>query len=272
MGEMVSVIIPTYNRGNYILRAVESVLNQTYSAFELIIVDDGSQDNTQEVIAQIRDDRVCYIKLETNEGLAHALNRGVKESKYDYIAICDSDDEWLPNKLELQMKKMMESPEDVALVYCRMGGKRRNSEEEFVCPSNNIKASALEGDIFIKLLQRNVIGNPALLVKKKCFEAVGGFKEALQRFVDWEFVLRIAQRWKIAFVDEILVTIHRIDGSVSTNMGAYFVSRCYMVSLYRQEMQSAGILNEIKEEILDMAKKIHAYEEIRELLNRDIEL
>ena len=101
--EKISVIIPTYNRAKELKRSVESVLAQTYDNFELIIVDDGSKDNTQEVIASIPDERIRYIKLEQNRGAAGARNEGVRASKCDLIAFQDSDDIWREEKLERQM-------------------------------------------------------------------------------------------------------------------------------------------------------------------------
>ena len=272
MGEMVSVIIPTYNREQQILRAVRSVLNQTYQDYELIIVDDGSKDKTAEIIQEIRDDRIRYISLETNQGVAHARNMGIQEAKYDYIAFLDSDDEWLPNKLELQMKKMMAAPPKVGVIFCRMGGKQRNSEERFVCPAENYKKEILEGNIFNPLLLQNVIGTPTMLVRKICLQKAGGFKETLQCLEDWELVLRIAKNWQIGFVDEILVEVHKSEGSVSTNIGGFLVARCYLFSLYRQEMKAIGILDRVKREILAVASKCNLQEEVKELLNRDIQL
>lgn len=272
MEEMVSIIIPTYNRAHLIGRAIQSVLDQTYQDYEIIIIDDGSQDNTKEIIAGIVDNRMRYIALETNQGVAHARNVGIQEARYDYIAFLDSDDEWLPNKLELQMQKMMESTPNVGVVFCRMSGKKRNSEERYVCPPENYSKEIVEGDIFYPLLLQNVIGVPTMLVRKKSLELIGGFKESLQCLEDWELVLRIARNWSIGFVDEILVEVHKSEGSISTNTVGYLITRCYMVSCYRKEMEKAGILGRIQNDILSVAEKCNIYEEIKELLNRDIQL
>lgn len=272
MGEMVSIIIPTYNREKLIKRAIDSVLNQTYQDYEVIIIDDGSKDRTKEVIEEIGDNRIRYIGLEINQGVSHARNVGIQEARYEYIAFLDSDDEWMPNKLELQMRKMTKASNEVGIVFCRMGGKLRNSEKRFLCPDESYKKEILEGNIFHPLLLQNVIGTPTMLVRKKCLEEIGGFKETLQCLEDWELILRIAKRWQIGFVDERLVEVHKSDGSVSTNIGGFLVARCYMVSLYRQEMQTIGILDRVKNEILAVADKYNLYEEIKELLNRDIQL
>ena len=111
----ISVIIPTYNRGNMIERAVRSVLNQTYNNIEVIVVDDGSTDNTEEVIKDIKDTSVIYIK-EANAGACVARNKGIDVSSGDYIAFLDSDDEWFPEKLEIQYKQQVKYSETVTVI------------------------------------------------------------------------------------------------------------------------------------------------------------
>ena len=130
----------------------------------------------------------------------------------------------------------------------------------------------LEGDLFKPLLFQNVIGTPTMLVRRDCLEQIGGFKETLHCLEDWELILRIAKRWKIGFVDKILVEVYKTEGSVSTNTPWYLITRCYMVSLYRQEITELGMLDRVKEEILGVAAKSNLYEEMKELLERDIEL
>ena len=130
----------------------------------------------------------------------------------------------------------------------------------------------LEGNLFQPLLHYNVIGTPSMIVRKECLEKVGGFKETLQCLEDWELILRLARQWKIGFVDEILVEVHKTAGSVSTNNVWYLITRCYLVSLYRREMEEAGMLDGVREEISEKAKIYGVYDEISELLNRNIEL
>ena len=115
--DKVSVIIPTYNRSHTLKRAVESVLGQTFDNFELLIVDDGSEDDTKSVVDSIQDKRIRYIKLKENRGAAGARNEGVRRSECSLIAFQDSDDVWRPEKLERQMIYWEQHPE-CALVYC----------------------------------------------------------------------------------------------------------------------------------------------------------
>nr|WP_304972651.1 glycosyltransferase family A protein [uncultured Schaedlerella sp.] len=272
METMVSIIIPTYNRANVIKRAIDSVLRQTYDSYEVVVVDDGSTDETESVIAGIQDARIRYIALKENQGVAHARNIGIREARYDYIAFLDSDDEWLLDKLELQMRLFQNSTEDIGMVYCRMGGLTRDGKERFVCPAQYFSRELLEGEMFRFLLRQNVIGTPTVIVRKDCLDQVGGFKETIQCLEDWEWILRIAGKWKIGFVDQVLVEVHKTSGSVSTNTTWHLIVRCYLVSLYRREMTETGIISDVQNEILDVAGEIGIFDEISELLSREIEL
>ena len=109
----VSVIIPTYNRAHLVGRAIRSVLNQTYQDFEIIVVDDGSTDNTEEVVKSFNDPRIRYIRHEKNRGGSAACNTGIRAARGEYIAFQDSDDEWLPEKLEKQMQVFENTPTGV---------------------------------------------------------------------------------------------------------------------------------------------------------------
>ena len=115
----ISVIIPTYNRAHLISRSAKSVLAQTYPDFELIIVDDGSGDNTEEIIEALADPRIRYLRHESNRGVSAARNTGIRAARGDYIAFQDSDDEWLPQKLEKQLGLFeQDNRGDLGLVLC----------------------------------------------------------------------------------------------------------------------------------------------------------
>lgn len=272
MDEKISVIIPTYNREQMIGRAIRSVLSQTYEDYEIIVVDDGSTDHTENVVEQIADERIRYIRLEHNYGAGYARNIGIRESRHDYIAFLDSDDEWKRFKLELQMQRMQELPEEVGLVYCRMSGEHGDGSGRFCIPSYGYDRSFLEGDMFPFLLRRNVIGTPSMLIRRACLEQTGGFKESLRCVEDYELVLRIARNWQIGFVDEELVEIHKTEGSLTYRGQDQLVSGCYIVSKYRQEMTEFGILDQVKADIIGLAENYGLQEEIAELLTRDFEL
>ena len=199
----VSVIIPTYNRAHLIGRAIQSVLNQTYRDFEIIIVDDGSTDNTEEVIKEFqkRDERIRYIKHERNKGYPKALNTGIKAAKGEYIAFQDDDDEWLPEKLEKQMRVFENAPAKVGVVYT--GFWRIENNKKIYIPFFWVKQK--EGNIHEELLKGNFIGTPAALVRKECFEKVGGFDTKLPYLQDWELWIRISKCYQFRYIDSSLL-------------------------------------------------------------------
>ena len=210
----VSIILPTYNRAYIIEKAIQSVLNQTYQDFELIIVDDGSTDNTEEIIKKLqeKDKRIRYIKLETNKGAAAARNEGIKIAHGKYITFQDSDDEWLPEKLEKQMKIFETTPEDI-IVYT--GFWRIDGDEKTYIPDINI--SNREGNIHKELLKRNFIGTPSILLLKKNLEKIGMFDENLSRLQDWDLAIRLSKYYNFKLIDEPLYISYVLSDSISAN-------------------------------------------------------
>ncbi len=251
--EKVSIVLPTYNRANSILRAVESVLSQTYPEFELLIIDDGSTDNTGQVISEIRDERVRYFEQPVNRGVSAARNEGIRLAAYDYIAFQDSDDFWLPDKLEKQMKVFTEKPE-AGLVYCTLEGTRADGTR-IVMPSPSMPMADKAGNIYERLLKGNIIGAPAAVVRRACLEKVGIFDETLQCLEDWELFLRIAKEYEIGFVEEALLLADIHDGGVSSHVGGYFHTRCLMVARHKEGLLHYGIFNQVVEQILLMAQE-----------------
>lgn len=252
--EKVSVIIPTYNRAHLIERSIRSVLNQTYEDFELLIVDDGSTDNTKEIVEGINDDRIRYIQCEGNGGAAKARNRGIQEAKYNYIAFQDSDDEWHSDKLEKQMKVMLEASEDTGLVYCEYHYNGLNGIED-ICPDRNIPNEQKSGYIFPQLLAGNMIGTPVMLVKRECFEKVGIFNENFPCMEDYELVLRIAQKYRIEFIPEILMEVHANYQSVTNNLEGFLTTKCILAGAYKKELLEYGMFDIIVGSIIDKAKE-----------------
>jgi glycosyltransferase involved in cell wall biosynthesis len=207
----VSIIVPTYNRSRLLARAVKSVLNQTYQNFELIIVDDASTDNTEEVVGSFNDERIKYVRHEKNKGEAAARNTGIKAAMCDYIAYQDSDDEWLPEKLARQMELLEDAPSEVGVIYTGFW-KTENHGRTYI-PFSWV--SQKNGDIHKELLKGNFIGSPVVLIKKECFDRVGLFDERLRNLVDWEMWLRISKRYHFRCVDEPLAVAHYDSDNVS---------------------------------------------------------
>ncbi len=209
----VSVIIPTYNRAHMVGRAIRSVLNQTYQDFELIIVDDASTDNTEEVVKSFNNERLRYIRLRENSGSSVApRNTGIEIARGEYIAFLDSDDEWLPEKLEKQIDKFKSVSLDVGLVYSGcVGVSERTGETLFKF------MHAKRGDVFSLMVERNIVGGPTVLVKRECFQKTGLFDKGFLSFQDWDMWIRIAKCYKVDFVPEISAKyyVHANRGSVN---------------------------------------------------------
>jgi len=212
----ISVIIPTYNRAHLLSRAVLSVLNQTYKDFEIIVVDDASTDNTYEVVKSFNDPRIKYIHHEQNKGSAAARNTGIKSARGEYIAFQDSDDEWLPEKLNKQMEIFNRASPQVGVVYSGFyhidGGNRK------YVPDYNTQIP--EGNIFEELLKKNYVGTPAAIIRKVCFEKVGMFEERLLSLEDWELFIRISKFYEFKFIKDPLLNAFFSPGSVSSNKTA----------------------------------------------------
>ena len=211
----VSVIIPTYNRARVLRRGVESVLAQTYQDFEVIVVDDASSDDTQDVLLKITDPRLRLIRHETNRGATAARNSGIEVATGVFVAFQDSDDEWLPEKLAKQMALFQANP-SASVVYSGM--LRNEADGTVYIPGPQIRTR--EGDLLDSLLYENFVGTPSMVVRRECLEETGGFLEDLPRFQDWELVIRLAKRYPLHLVDEPLVIVHATPENISSDPGA----------------------------------------------------
>ena len=206
----VSVVITTYNRVKFLQRAIQSAL-QARSDLEVVVVDDCSTDETPDVCAKLANIR--YIRLSTNQGLAHARNVGIAESSSEFIAFLDDDDLRLPGSLDKQLCRMV-ADERIALCYAQalIGDARRQLPTGEIYPSE-----CPQGDIFWELLGNNFIPMPSVLVRKSALLELGGFNTALPLAEDWDMWLRISERFLVAAVEEP-VAIHRKADAGSNQM------------------------------------------------------
>jgi glycosyltransferase involved in cell wall biosynthesis len=228
----VSIILPTYNRAHIIEKAIQSVLNQTYQDFEIIIIDDGSKDDTKKIIRgfQEKDNRIKYIRFEENKGAAAARNAGIKMSKGEYITFQDSDDEWVIDKLEKQMKIIETSSENI-VVYC--GFWRIDGDEKTYIP--DIKISNREGNIHKELLKGNFVDTPSILLPKKNLEKIGMFDENLSRLQDWDLVIRLSRYYNFILIDEPLYISHILPDGISVN-DEYLINLQIILAKYQDEI------------------------------------
>lgn len=198
----VSVIIPAYNRADVIRRAIDSVLSQTFEDMEIIVIDDGSTDNTQEVVHTIHDERIRYIRCETNRGSGAARNEGLRVAKGKYIAFLDSDDEWLPQKIEKQVALMESLSEKWGI--CHTGARIIKDGSITVIRRANANGYAFRHYLFDKMS----LTTSTVMIRKICVDRVGLFDERLWRGQDAEFFLRIFKFYKLAVLPDILAFFH----------------------------------------------------------------
>ncbi len=231
---LVSVIVPSYNRANVLPRAVKSVLAQTYQDFEIIIIDDCSKDNTQEVVKNFNDPRIRYIRHETNKGGNAARNTGIKAANGEFVAFLDSDDEWLPTKFEKQMLRFNDPR--VGLVYC--GQKCFNENNGRVFEFFN----QLREDIFYKMLVKNYVGSlSAVIVRFKNISQVGFMDEKLKSCQDWDLYIRLSQICQFGFVDEMLVNYYlgkKDPNRISNNRRSILIGHEAIEKKYYKEIQN----------------------------------
>lgn len=248
----VSVIIPTYNRATTIKRAVESVLKQTYKLLEVIIIDDNSSDNTEEIIKKIDDERIRYIKLEKNRGANFARNIGVELAKYEIIAFQDSDDEWHEDKLEIQMKYMQNEEIDfVATSYNQF----INEKFKMVVPSIKIKDKYLE-----RILKSNFIGTGTLVIKKEII-LNEKFNIELPRLQDYELAIRLILKYKGKFLNIPKVNAYIQNNSISNNNEKLLLAMKKIVKINRKiYRKNRKLLSRKYLEIYRISMKINTYE------------
>ena len=241
--KLVSVIIPTYNRKHTIKRSIDSVLAQTYRTLEIVIIDDCSTDGTMEYVDElygnIADVNIIYVRNDSNIGPSASRNIGVSYANGDYIAFHDSDDEWLPHKLERQMEAALQAGDKVGAVYsvCEM----RRAEGTILYPPQEVPTEQKTGNVFPVILLNALIPMITLLMKKKVYIEIGGFNEQLHSLVDYELSVRIAKKFEILFVDEVLAIAYESANNVSSRVNDRIITQCYVMNLYKEELKHLGI-------------------------------
>jgi len=221
LNSLVSIIIPTYKRPFEILsRAINSVLYQSYKNIEVIVVDDSPNDfsNRKDIeknLKRIVDHRVRYIQHPCNKGACAARNTGINNSSGEYIAFLDDDDEWLPDKLELQLKKIKNS--NVGLIYCSSYTITLKGNKQV---KKTVKCADISGWVYDKLIMENFIGSTSfVLIKKEVIESCGVFNNDILSAQDYELYLRISKKYEIGFVNIPLVNYYVHEGErISTNV------------------------------------------------------
>lgn len=264
--DLISVIICTYNRMELLGRSIRSVLSQTYTNLELLIIDDCSADNTGEFVKGLTDQRIRYYRNENNLGLAASKNRGASLARGGLLAFQDDDDEWKPEKLATLMEVWRkEGNEETGMIYHEM---QEHGTSTFI-PSRNIPLEWKSKDIFPHMLLYPMIGATASLIKKSCLDELGGFNEKLGSIEDYEFYLRMASKYRILFVGEPLMIIYDTPGSVNKRFRSKIDTELYILDTMYEFLCEYGILQEKIDLIRQQAENYdceeYFYEQILQL-------
>ena len=207
---MISVIIPTYNAAAYIYEALDSVLAQTYKDYEIIVIDDGSTDDTKELI-EVHYPAVKYFYVENN-GVSAARNLGIVKAQGEFIAFLDADDMWLPEKLEKQLT-VFGADESVGLVFTE----NYFFNDQGLSGFTNKKSRLMRGDIVKNIFLNSYAVTSTVMVRKSVFKQVGLFEEELSVAEDDNMWMRIAMKFGVELIDECLVMYRMTAGSLSSN-------------------------------------------------------
>jgi glycosyltransferase involved in cell wall biosynthesis len=249
----ISVVIPAYNRSATIGLAVGSVLRQTVRDIEVIVVDDGSSDDTVAALEAVDDDRLRIIRHERNAGGSAARNTGIRAATGDWVAFQDSDDEWLPLKLKRQLAAIARFGDNAIGVYCGMLmlGRRNASGIDYRAvrywPDPKLRPESFEGHLYRTLLHSgNLISTQTFMGRRESLLDIGGFDERLDSMQDWDCFLRLSKLGPIAFEPEPLVIQRFSQNSISKYT-------------YNRAKGHAAILEKHRESLEEMPRRFAKY-------------
>jgi O-antigen biosynthesis protein len=236
---LVSVVIPTYNRSGLVCRAVRSVLAQTFDDFEVLVVDDASTDDTAEAVQGLGDRRVRYLRQPYNQDVSAARNRGLREARGDFIAFLDSDDEWLPQKLERQLGVFRAAPPKVGLVYTGSLSIQPDGTVQKLRPKHR-------GAVLDRLLLTNLTcsGSGTVMIRREVVRKVGFFDETIAAMEDYDYWIRVARFYDFDYVPEPLVRYYDVPMADRRSLVADADRRARdrLYQKFRPELERRGLL------------------------------
>lgn len=233
----VSVVVPAYNRARFLADAVASVINQTLTDLEIIVVDDGSTDDTRTVVESLADERIRYVRHDENKGANAARNTGIRLARGRYVAFQDSDDRWDPQKLERQIAAC----ESSAAKACFCAFNRHVGATSVKIPKSSYQIPSGLNDLQRQVTRGSFISCQTLMIDRELVLSVGEFDESLPRLQDWELCLRLAQITPIYFLDEVLVDVTLSDDSISSDLEKYIRSTEQILERHRALFKSDPI-------------------------------
>lgn len=238
--KLISVLMVNYNHEDTLAETIQSVLDQTYSNFQFIIVDDGSTDNSCEIIESFQDERIELYKREENEHICVATNYGFTKVKGDYLARIDSDDLWYPDKLEKQLLFMEEHPEcSVCFTWCDLIDEYGNNINELEKGLLKLyESKTLEQEQWLRkfYFEGNCLAHPAVLMKREVLENIGRFTLAYRQLHDFDYWVRIAKQYKIYVIQERLIAVRRFVDKQQTQKNASASSEKNDTRVYNEFM------------------------------------
>jgi glycosyltransferase involved in cell wall biosynthesis len=214
---LVSIITPVYNGQDFLDRSIKSVLAQTYENWELLLIDDGSSDNSVQIIKYyLEDNRIKLLRNESNSGIPTTRNKGIENSTGEFIALLDQDDEWLPHKLEKQVNRFLEIDDSFGLIYSNV--EVRTDQGILADQKKEIEPEVSIQSNLELMLSRNLITSPTAMVKRKALEEVGLFDESIRwGGDDYDLWIRIAHKYKFDYIDEVLCIRHEHQQNYSAD-------------------------------------------------------
>jgi glycosyltransferase involved in cell wall biosynthesis len=241
----VSIIIATYNRANLLPATIESVLQQRFQDFDVIVVDDGSTDGTEQALQPYRD-HLFYIRQD-NCGPSAARNTGVKIARAPWIAIQDSDDLCAPNYLD-SLYGFASAHQDCGMVFANgayLGGKQHNRET--IIPSAKSSRLAAQGVRLEDLFEKSIVRLQASLISKACYDAIGGHDESLRISMDLDLAFRILMRYPVAYLDDVVFYYRKHEGNIGRNQEVRLLENIRVIEkLVRDFPQAKAMLGEGK--------------------------
>ncbi|HKG22592.1 MAG TPA: glycosyltransferase [Blastocatellia bacterium] len=234
MNPTASVILPTYNRGKTLKRAIDSVLAQTFKDFELIVIDDRSTDETPEILSAYGRQHRIRLVSQLRRGCAAARNIGVLASRGRYIGFQDSDDEWMPTKLERAIEALESSGPEIGVFYSDMLRVETNGNT-YHFHSPDVRKGLLINDETLDY-QVHCIGIQSAVIRRECFDKAGLFDEALPRLIDLDLFIRLSDHFEFFHCKEPLVRYYDCEG-ISTNAVALVSARRYLIDKYRRRLE-----------------------------------
>lgn len=275
-GELISVVIPAYNRERSISRAISAVLAQTYPNIEIVVVDDASADGTAAAVAAIGHPKVRLVRHDRNRGAAAARNTGVAEARGAFIAFQDSDDDWLPEKLARQAAHLASLPDDYVATFCTKidygCDAERNYGPRLVCCMPDPREDIRSGDLHRRLMWGNIIGPQTVLIERAAFLAAGGMDEKLRNNEDWDFFIRLSERGRIGFLDDPLALVLISEDGISRKNRSSAASFVRVYGKIRRKTEDRALLSHLASQTSTKLRNIGRPRAARTYLRRALAL